>query len=236
MQRPVSRSFASGQAFLFDPSPWRAIMPAMRFFMSMVLIVPFFLALPVHPVGAEETTISEDPAPLAAPGTGDLSEKPLKIRLDTLFRQLKRERDAEQAKAIAGEIRLALTESDSASIDLLMGRAANALTANQTAAAFDYLDQVILLRPDYPEGWNLRATLHFSLGNNRKSIEDIKRVLALEPRHLGALSGLAGILASEGKTEAALKVWEAYLKLYPTDRNAQDQMRDLLEKLAGSRT
>lgn len=236
MPRPVSRSFASGHAFLFDPSPWRAIMPAMRFFTSMVLIAPLVIALTAENAWAQEMTISEDPAPLAAPGTGDLSEKPLKIRLDTMFQQLKRERDAEQAKAIAGDIRLALTESDSASIDLLMSRAANALTANQTAAAFDFLDQVILLRPDYPEGWNLRATLHFSLGNNRKSIEDIKQVLALEPRHLGALSGLAGILTSEGKSEAALKAWEAYLKLYPTDRNAQDQMRDLLEKLAGSRT
>lgn len=211
-------------------------MPAMRFFMSVVLIVPIIAASPLSTVQAEEMTISEDPAPLAAPGTGDLAEKPLKERLDTLFNQLKRERDAEQAKAIAGEIRLTLTESESASIDLLMSRAANALTASQTAAAFDYLDQVILLRPDYPEGWNLRATLHFSLGNNSKSIEDIKHVLALEPRHLGALSGLAGILTSEGKNEAALKVWETYLKLYPTDRNAQDQMRDLLEKMAGSRT
>ncbi len=213
-------------------------MPAMRILMSSLLCVA--LLLPGLPARADderpETEILQQPLREPAPGTGSLTLAPRAERLDSLYGRLKREGNAETAKTIAGEIRAVLTESDSATVDLLMGRAASAIASGQNGAAFDYLDQVTVLRPDYAEGFNLRATLHFALGNNRKSVADIRRTLALEPRHLGALSGLAGILTLEGKDEAALKVWEAYLNLYPTDRTAQDQARDLLEKLAGSRT
>lgn len=216
-------------------SAWRVIIPAMRFF---TFLLPLYvlacgcvsLADDVPPAVSEVPRIAEQP------GTGDLTEPDVKVRLDSLFARLKRESDAEAAKGIAGEIRTALTDSGSATVDLLMSRAAEAIAADKKAAAFDYLDQVIVLRPDYAEGWNLRATLHYALGNSRKAMSDLSHVLALEPRHLGALSGLAGILAAEGRDEAALRVWESYLKLYPVDRNAQDEARDLLEKLAGSRT
>ena len=206
----------------------------------------FSFILPLYVIACGCVSLAEDvpPPPEASevpviteqPGTGDLGELDTKAKLDSLFSRLKRESDPEAAKGIAGEIRSALTESGSATVDLLMNRAAEAIASEKKAAAFDYLDQVIVLRPDYAEGWNLRATLHYALGNTAKSMSDISHVLALEPRHLGALSGLAGILTAEGRDEAALRVWESYLKLYPVDRNAQDQARDLLEKLAGSRT
>jgi tetratricopeptide (TPR) repeat protein len=205
----------------------------MRFFTSMTFIA---LLATAGLSLADEAALSQVPQISEQPGTGDLTELDSKARLDSLFTRLKRESDPEAAKALVGDIRGLLTESGSPTVDLLMGRAAEAIASDRKSAAFDYLDQVIVLRPDYAEGWNLRATLHYALGNNRKSMSDISHVLALEPRHLGALSGLAGILATEGRDEAALRVWESYLKLYPTDRGAQDQARDLLEKLAGSRT
>lgn len=205
----------------------------MRFFTSIVLFS--LLASPAL-TRAEEAVVSQVPQLVEPPGTGDLTEPDVKAKLDALFSRLKRESDAEAAKGLAGDIRALLSESGSPTVDLLMSRAAEAIAADRKAAAFDYLDQVIVLRPDFVEGWNLRATLHFALGNTRKSMADIGHVLALEPRHLGALSGLAGILTMEGRNEAALRVWESYLNLYPIDRNAQDQARDLLEKMAGSRT
>jgi tetratricopeptide (TPR) repeat protein len=205
----------------------------MRFFTSMTFIA---LLATAGLSLADEAALSQVPQISEQPGTGDLTELDSKARLDSLFTRLKRESDPEAAKGLVGDIRGLLTESGSPTVDLLMGRAAEAIASDRKSAAFDYLDQVIVLRPDYAEGWNLRATLHYALGNNRKSMSDISHVLALEPRHLGALSGLAGILATEGRDEAALRVWESYLKLYPTDRGAQDQARDLLEKLAGSRT
>lgn len=213
-------------------------MSAMRFPIAPLLLAALIpLGLPAFADDEKPATeLIQEPQLQPAPGTGSLTLAPRESRLKDLFSRLKREGNPDAAKTIAGEIRAVLTESESATVDLLMRRAATAIAAGQNAAAFDYLDQVTILRPDYAEGFNLRATLHFALGNNRKSVSDIRTTLAIEPRHLGALSGLAGILTLEGRDEAALKVWEAYLNLYPADRTAQDQARDLLEKIAGSRT
>ena len=67
-------------------------------------------------------------------------------------------------------------------------------------------------------------------------MSDIAHVLALEPRHLGALSALAGILEDSGHDGQALKTWETYLSYYPADRDAQKEALDLLNKLSGQRT
>jgi len=64
---------------------------------------------------------------------------------------------------------------------------------------------------------------------------DINHVLAIEPRHFGALAGMAAILGEQGSDEMALKAWERYLEIYPADREAQDVVTKLSEKLAGSR-
>jgi cytochrome c-type biogenesis protein CcmH/NrfG len=61
-------------------------------------------------------------------------------------------------------------------------------------------------------------------------------VLDIEPRHFGALSGMAAILMETGNDALALKAWERFLAIYPANRSAQEQMNTLSEKLAGSRT
>ena len=96
--------------------------------------------------------------------------------------------------------------------------------------------QAITLKPDFVGAWNQRATLHFTMGNYKKSVSDIERVLKLEPRHFGALAGLAGILTERGSKQAALHAWERYLDIYPADREAQEIVSKLSEELAGQRT
>jgi tetratricopeptide (TPR) repeat protein len=100
----------------------------------------------------------------------------------------------------------------------------------------DFLDQVIALKPDYAEGWNRRATLNYAIGDYRKSMEDINQVLRIEPRHFGALAGMAAILSEAGNDELTLKAWERFLEIYPANRAAQEQANTLSEKIAGSRT
>ena len=157
-------------------------------------------------------------------------------RLDTLFAELKKTSDADKAKDIADRIRFEWQDSGSASVNLLMQWAAKAAESNKQAVALDLYDQAIALAPDYVEGWNQRATLHYQMGNYRKSMSDINRVLMLEPRHFGALAGMAAILSASGKDELALRAWEQFLAVYPADRKAQEQFGEIEEKLAGNRT
>lgn len=157
-------------------------------------------------------------------------------RLTTLFAELKHESDPDKAKLISDSIRAEWRDSGSATINLLMQQADKAVAEDKDTAAFDYLDEVIQLDPNYVEGWNQRATLHYKLGNYRKSMSDINRVLAIEPRHFGAIAGMAMILTSYGRDELALEAWERFLDIYPSERRAQKALGDIAEKLAGSRT
>ena len=154
-------------------------------------------------------------------------------RLDKLFADLKREHNEKAAERIAGQIWEEWFKSGSASIDLMMMWAQRAMEQQKYDVALDFLDEVITLSPTYAEGWNRRATLHFMMSNYSKSMSDIDHTLSLEPRHFGALSGMAQILKASGKKELALKAYQQVLDIYPMMRSAQTEVATLSEELAG---
>jgi tetratricopeptide (TPR) repeat protein len=171
-----------------------------------------------------------EPPPAATPP----SVAPTKQgRLDQLFAELRRERNEKAAERIAGRIWNEWNQSGSASIDLMMQWAQKATEDQKFDVALDFLDQVVTLQPDYAEGWNRRATVHFLMKNYGKSMADIDRTLQLEPRHFGALSGLAQIMADTGHKQSALEAWQKVLAIYPMMRSAQNQVSTLSEELAG---
>lgn len=155
--------------------------------------------------------------------------------LDRLFDQLKKDPKKSSASATARMIWREWTASGSKSIDLLMSWAARAMRDQEFAKAEDLLDQVIVLSPEYSEGWNRRATLYFTKLDYGRSLADIEKTLTLEPRHFGALSGLAVIMQRLDRSEDALKAWYRVLEIYPANKAAQDAVIALEEELAGSR-
>jgi tetratricopeptide (TPR) repeat protein len=204
-------------------------MPAMRFYALSRSVLPILVLVGL---AAHSPAAADDQKPAQQQ---DANVTP-KQQLDQLFASLKRERDPERAGIIADEIRMDWADSGSATINLLMQWADKAISEKRNAAAYDFLDQAIALKPDYAEAWNRRATLNYALGDYRKSMEDINQVLRLEPRHFGALAGMAAILGDNGNDQLTLKAWERFLEIYPADRAAQKQVDTLSEKLAGSRT
>lgn len=153
--------------------------------------------------------------------------------LDKLFADLKRERREPAAERIAGRIWDQWRNSGSASIDLLMQRADEAMKAKRFGAALDFLDRVTVLEPDFAEGWNRRATVHFMMKNYRKAMADIDRTLRLEPRHFGALTGMGQIFKETGQKELALRAYERALDVYPMMRSAQSELAELADELTG---
>ncbi|MGB8818738.1 MAG: tetratricopeptide repeat protein [Rhizobiaceae bacterium] len=168
----------------------------------------------------------------AQPGA-QVSTKPQ--TLDDMFIELRRAKSEAAAGGVAERIKERWDNSGSATVDLLMQWAGEAMDRKDWAAAQDFLDQVVVLKPDFAEGWNRRATMHYLAGNFPKSMADIERTLALEPRHFGALSGMAIIFLEIGKKEPALAAYKRVLEIYPQMREAQKQVGDLEDELTGSR-
>jgi tetratricopeptide (TPR) repeat protein len=198
---------------------------------SFVVATVLSLLVPLH--GTAHAQQASDQA--AVTETAPAFTKPAE-RINALFSELKRESDPDKAKMIADSIRVEWRDSGSATINLLMQQADKAVADNKDTVAFDYLDEVIQLDPSYVEGWNMRATLNFKQGNYKKSMSDINRVLAIEPRHFGAIAGMATILTSYGRDEMALEAWQQFLDVYPSERRAQKALGDIADKLVGSRT
>ncbi len=165
-------------------------------------------------------------------GTGLAADNP-QARLDGLFHDLKRAGNEAAARQISQRIRQEWSKSGSATIDLLMIRANKAVDEKNYDAALDYLDEIVTLAPSYAEGWNLRATVHFGRDDYGRSMADIDRVLRLEPRHFGALSGMAAILKATGNNRAAAAAYERLLDVYPMMRDAQTESGKLADEMAG---
>jgi tetratricopeptide (TPR) repeat protein len=172
---------------------------------------------------------ADDPPAATTPPVAVTKE----ARLDQLFADLKRERNEKAAERIAGRIWGEWFQSGSASIDLMMQWSQKAMDDQKFDVALDFLDQVVTLQPKYAEGWNRRATVHYMMKNFGKSMSDIDQTLQLEPRHFGALSGLAQIMAATGHKQSALEAWQKVLAIYPMMRSAQNQVATLSEELAG---
>ena len=107
------------------------------------------------------------------------------------------------------------------------------MQANQLTEAGRVFSRLIDIEPDFAEAWNKRATIRYMLGNHDGSKADIVEVLEREPRHFGALSGLAMIHMQNGNLKGALNAYEAALQVNPFMINAQHMIDALKRKLQG---
>ena len=92
----------------------------------------------------------------------------------------------------------------------------------QYQLALKLFTDVIEEDPSWAEGWNKRATLLYLMGNYKASLKDIEKVLNLEPRHFGALSGRAQIYLSFKEYEKAITDLEKAKSIYPLIKSAQN--------------
>jgi tetratricopeptide (TPR) repeat protein len=157
-------------------------------------------------------------------------------RLDTLLASLKSETDPDAASEMENAILALWLESGSDTVDLLMQWTLKAMEEKQFPRALDFLDRIIVLDPGYVEGWNKRATVYFLLDDYGKSIADIGKVLELEPRHFGALSGLGIMMRSIGDNDRAKVAFREALAIDPHLKNIREELDSLEAETAGEET
>jgi tetratricopeptide (TPR) repeat protein len=97
---------------------------------------------------------------------------------------------------------------------------------NQLMSKRQYDESILMfsdainLQPSFAEAWNKRATVNYIIGNYEESISDIFSTLELEPRHFGALDGLAQIYMLQNKYLKAAQVYRKILEILPYNKKA----------------
>jgi tetratricopeptide (TPR) repeat protein len=136
-------------------------------------------------------------------------------RLDELFARLKLTKDEQEGDAIVSEIWKLWQQSGDAELDEKMQQAILLMSQGIGTLAMPILDDIVARLPDWAEGWNKRATMLYLMGEHDRSLADIERVLALEPRHFGALAGTGLIRIEKGEYREALAAFRRALAINP---------------------
>ena len=136
--------------------------------------------------------------------------------MDALFEALKNAPSEQAAEPIESQIwETWLNAAPSPDIRAKIDEAMKRRGIYDFQGARDLLDEVVDAAPDYSEGWNQRAFILFLQGNYDESLEDIARVLELEPRHFGALSGRAMIFMTQGRVKLGQKALREAVAIHP---------------------
>jgi tetratricopeptide (TPR) repeat protein len=192
---------------------------------------------PTAPKDAPQAAPALPPADEAAPGKAPdrvpaTADEKSKLLAD-LYAHLAAADSAETAKKVQSTIERLWGHSGSDTVALLMQRAAKALGAKNNDLALKFMDYVVLLAPDYAEGFNRRAFIHFSRNDMASAVGDLRRALALEPNHFKALDGLAQIWRQTGNAKGALSVVKQLLEVHPYWEGAAKMAEDLAREVDG---
>lgn len=156
------------------------------------------------------------------------ARKPAELRadqLDTLFAHLRQPGIA--PKPVEAKIWALWAASDSPTAEVLLAQAQRAINDGAPAEALSILNQLVTAYPDFAEAWNRRATLYFMMKRYDQSLADIDKVLDLEPRHFGALSGKGMILERQKKYTQARAAYEEALAVNPNLEQVKDALKEL---------
>jgi len=158
---------------------------------------------------------------LALSVTSPISADQNASELPRLFSELKSATSAEGAARVEAEIWLRWLEIDDQKSSALLDQIVHAMETRDLDEALIASDELITHNPDFAEGWNKRATVHYLMGRYESSVNDIRQTLLREPRHFGAISGLGLIFLRKGDLPSALEAFERVLEISPQSVNAQ---------------
>lgn len=165
-------------------------------------------------------------AALPGPASGDQRAPDL----PALFTALADAPDPQTAYTIERTIWSRWLQGPDESADALLEAARDAASAGRLDEALNTLDGLTERYPDFAEAWNQRAIVHFVRRDLTRSLADIERTLALEPRHFGALAGRGQCHFHLEQYEDALTAFEAALQVHPWLPAARQQA-DLLRMI-----
>lgn len=150
--------------------------------------------------------------------------------VDALFQRLAAAAHAVEAVAAEDRIWDAWMHHPHRGAAEALARATDDIAARRYDIAETRLTALLRSAPDFAEAWHKRATLYYLLGRDEECLQDIRRTLALEPRHFAAMLHFAEILLSPGRDESAAEgvrlACFAALSLHPHLERARQLLTD----------
>ncbi|MGH6821237.1 MAG: tetratricopeptide repeat protein [Methylocella sp.] len=190
---------------------------------AVSLAVSLVLAAPALAQDMRAPSTGETVAPVERKSASEMRSD----RLDALMAQLHRESGRRDALSVEQDIWELWMSSDSPTAEILLQQATRAMNDKANEPALAILDRLTGAYPNFAEAWNKRATLHFMMGNFAASLADIEKVLDLEPRHFGALSGKGLIHQRQKNYSAAISAFEEALAINPNMPSVKDAVKEL---------
>jgi tetratricopeptide (TPR) repeat protein len=127
------------------------------------------------------------------------------------------------------------SRSGDAKVDALMARGVDEMQSGDHKAAIATFSEVIKRKPEFAEGWNKRATVHYLAGDMQKSIADCGEVLKRNPGHFGALSGLGEIYLQLEDYDRSLEWFRKALEVNPNLVGVEFNIKGIERRLQENR-
>ena len=132
----------------------------------------------------------------------------LDSRLPKLFDELYLSEESIDINLITKKIWDIWHETNNIKIEVYFSKGMELMSNDDLLTSVLFFTKVIKEKPDFAEAWNKRATVYFMMGEYDKSMNDIKKTLILEPRHFGALDGMALIFLHSKQYNEAIKIYD----------------------------
>jgi Tfp pilus assembly protein PilF len=190
---------------------------------------------PIAPGLTQEQDQSAPKAGKRGPSSHGLPKTPAEREkmLSDLYALLATADDESSAKAVADGIERIWQHSGSPTVDLLLGRAMQAVTERRFDRALDLFDTIVEQAPDFTEGWSRRAYVYFQRNEVGRALGDLRRALALDPNHFKALEGLSQVLREIGQKKAALEAFRQLYEVHPYWPGASQAIEELSSEVDG---
>jgi len=135
--------------------------------------------------------------------------------LSDLIMQAREAPDDQTGRALSAEMWALWADAPDARSQELLDEAMSRREAFDYDGAMKAADALVAYCPDYAEGYNQRAFIHFLRQDYAAALPDLERTVALSPQHVAALAGQALTLSALGRKAEAAVALRAALALNP---------------------
>ncbi len=136
-------------------------------------------------------------------------------KLDALYRDLKNAKTPAEAQRLNNRIWELWTEGPDAQAGQQIQQIFRARRERNLERALEIANDLTKRLPHYAEGWNQKATVLFEMGRFDRSLAVVEKVLALEPKHFGALAGKAIMLLRQGRVKLGQQALRRAVEIHP---------------------